>query len=183
MENESERPPDTKRDGIEDAHYAAIGKVASSWAYLEQAMEIAIAELMGGVPDVAFCVIAQITGPHRKLEAILAILHQRKADEKIIKKLAKFTETIRILAEKRNRVLHDPWRSELVVTDWRPWSFAGYPAPHRREITARKKLNNRLIKMETSHLINLLADIDKAIDDFEGIIYGYLRPGVSSLGK
>lgn len=96
---------------IETPCHAAVGHAASTWAWFEHMVDLAIARLADENLEVAFSLIAQIGSIHAKFDALIAILQQAEysaVSPHIIKKLIRFSNDIRPLTIKRNRIIHDP---------------------------------------------------------------------------
>lgn len=129
----------------EQQHYAAIGRVAAAWSYLEALIDtcsLELAEIFDW--EMGICFTAQIAGPARKLGAYIALARLlRQIDPKTEKILNVTVETTASLAERRNRVVHDPW-------------FFDYPNPPKRfEATARKRVRLEHIPATTAELLEL----------------------------
>lgn len=127
-------------------HLAAVGNVASEWAWFELWLDMKTLE-MGDIPlETGICLTSQIAGAGRKLDAYIALATHlgTKVSPKEFQKYAKETTN---LSERRNRVVHDPWLIE-----------EGTP-PTRLEATARKKLRFLVIPFSTEHTNNLADEI------------------------
>jgi hypothetical protein len=87
--------------------------VASYWAVLEALIDGAIAHLaLCGESEMA-CVTAQLIGPAKRMDALIALFTHRKGSDILRKQLKSFQGRIQQLGEDRNRVVHDP----LVLDD------------------------------------------------------------------
>ena len=129
-------------------HYATIGQIAASWAGFEWFIDV-YALALGRIPvEAGLCLTSQISGSARKLDAYIAIACLRGADEKLVGELNKFAQNTKALAERRNRVVHDPW---MVAT--------GKGVSHRLETTARKKLRYGYVAVPNSEMLKLFLDI------------------------
>lgn len=91
------------------AHYAAIGKVASNWAYLEVAIHSWCASLTGFHPDFVACFTAQVIGPVRKFDALISISRLLETPPDQVSEIQSISGAASGRAEERNRVVHDPW--------------------------------------------------------------------------
>jgi hypothetical protein len=125
-------------------HHAAIGSVASSWAIFEllidaKALELADIEVTAGL-----CFTAQISGSARKLDAYIAIARLRGAGS-FAGELDAFAKDTTGLAERRNRIVHDPWQI--------------FGAPFRTEITARRKLRAMQVSVSSADVRTCNIDI------------------------
>lgn len=155
-------PPESHEDVAEfiaqreaaQRHLAAVGSVAGTWATFEIILDGRTLWL-AGMPDAlaGLCLTAQIIGAARKLDAYIAVAKLRGA-EKTAPKLEKFAKETAVLAEQRNRVVHDPW---LFQTD---------QIPQRLEITARKKLRSMLVPVSTDDMEKLDKRIAEHITRF-----------------
>ena len=149
-------PEDLKlmeNERLSQKHYAAIGKVASEWAYLELVVDGYSAQLAKVEESFGTCLTAQISGIARKLEAHIALVRLRSG-EFFAKRLNKFAVKARELSERRNRIVHDPW------------SIDENGFPHRYEASARKIHKQQMVYVSTSQVLLLYRDIEIAIDEF-----------------
>lgn len=80
------------------------------------------------------CITSQIYTLQGRLSALLALLKLHQAPAKLVKRVNKFTETVRGPTENRNRVIHDIW-----LMDNRDPTTMG-----RLETTASKTLKFRV---------------------------------------
>lgn len=115
--------------GIDDVYYAAIGKVTITWAFFEIIIDTHIWRLAQVDTDHGACMTAQIAGSGRKLDALMSLVRHRIGEGPWTKKLNAFAQSTTGLAERRNRMIHDP----LVKLD-------GEQHPRRIGITAKKQL-------------------------------------------
>src|SRR5260221_12717725 len=147
----SEQTPEQQRAAID--HLAAIGTVASSWAVFEAVIDDLTLKL-GNIPqDPGLCLTAQVSGHARKLDAYIAIARLRGAD-KFNGELETFAQETSPLAERRNRVVHDPWL--LFFKD----------GAQRLETNARKKLRHQLVAMSKEDILKLANDITAHLNRF-----------------
>jgi hypothetical protein len=86
-----------------------IARIASCWARLEYDMNVSIWSLSETRPAFGACMTSQIYTTQGRLNAILALGKLRKLDHRLMKRLNKFSEQIRIGQDVRNRTLHDVW--------------------------------------------------------------------------
>jgi hypothetical protein len=132
---------------IPASHYEAIGRVTTAWAMFETVLDISIWFLAKTDFEKGACLTAQISGSGRKLDAIISLTKLTIDQEATIKELNKIAEATRHLAEKRNRVVHDPWigdNGKLL----------------RLEATARKILRLRQVEVNDGDTLNLVAEIN-----------------------
>jgi hypothetical protein len=144
--------PEDKANELAELHYAAIGRVAAEWAALEttiDTMSLRIAQIQ---PKIGVCLTAQISGSARKLDAYIA-LARLFGVVKLLSKLNEFAKDTQSLAERRNRVVHDPW--------------IGSVNPHRLEATARRVLRLEFISVPTEQVKKLSQEITHHCVRFE----------------
>jgi hypothetical protein len=91
-----------------DPHFAAIGRVATSWALLEVLIDQRIATLTSATSESIACITAQLIGPARRMDALIALARLREFPEALIAELKAISGRIQQLGENRNRVVHDP---------------------------------------------------------------------------
>jgi hypothetical protein len=132
--------PEDKAYELTQAHYAAIGRVASEWASFETTIDTETIGLAGCEVKAGVCLTAQIAGWARKLDAYIALAGLRGA-LKTLPKLHALANATSGLAEQRNRVVHDPWIGETTT--------------HRLEATARKRLRLQFVPMTTAEVVAL----------------------------
>jgi hypothetical protein len=130
----------------EREHFAAIGMVASQWAYFELSIDIKTLELAMIPEEVGLCITTQVVGSGRKLDAYIALARQLGSKNKN-SDLDNFYKDNVGLAERRNRVIHDPW---LIDQERQP---------KRLEATARKKLRYIVVTSPTSEIERLAFEI------------------------
>jgi len=91
--------------------YAAIGHATCAWSWFEHLVDLTIARMADENIDVVFPLLAQLGSIHAKFEALMAIIQgeDRSAiPTHLVKKLVRFSNEIRQLAIRRNRIIHDP---------------------------------------------------------------------------
>jgi len=98
---------------VPDAYYTAIGKVASSSAMLETLIDSVLWRLSGSEDQVVACLTAQMSGHAPRLRALRSILIVRLGNDDLGKSIEAFKVKVDRLAEKRNRIIHDP----LMITN------------------------------------------------------------------
>jgi hypothetical protein len=92
----------------DDPHYAVIGLVASTWALLEALIDGCIATLASCGEQEMACVTAQLIGPAKRMDALLALFVYRGGSKDLRKKIKNFQGRLQQLGEDRNRIVHDP---------------------------------------------------------------------------
>ncbi|OPH82120.1 hypothetical protein B2M20_13115 [Nitrobacter vulgaris] len=91
--------------------HAAVGHAASAWSWFEHMVDLTIAKLADEKIEVALALIAQIGSIHAKFDALIAILQRAEysgVSPRTIKKLIRFSNEVRPLTIRRNRIIHDP---------------------------------------------------------------------------
>jgi hypothetical protein len=133
----------------ETAHFAAVGRVASNWSLLELDIDGFAWELAGIDSEIGACFTAQVSGSARKFDALLALSEHLGVPAPVVSKLRKLAKTDAMaLAEKRNRVVHDPW---LIIRH-------GHGG--RLEVTARRTVRTEIVTVPTSNVLELAQEID-----------------------
>ena len=138
----------------DEKHFAAVGRVASNWAYFEMVIDDWCMRIAGIEPNVGSCLCAQIMGSGRKMDAFIAISNFLKANATTIRELNKFTTDMNGLSEQRNRVVHDPW---LVLPT----------AATRFELTAKRNLKLGPVQVPTEQVEELARKIERLRERFE----------------
>lgn len=126
-------------------HYAAIGKVTGEWAFVEFFLDYHTAQLLGISDKAAVCLQSQVIGPSRKFDAYVAAVRWRGVT-KLNKDLDQFGKDIAVLAERRNRVVHDLW---MLFPD----------GPARYELTAKRTIRQKLVPTPTGEVLRLASEI------------------------
>jgi hypothetical protein len=128
MENDRPPRPD-EYIPIPDEHYAAVGRVADTWADLEFEIDTLIWDLLQTPQAFGACVTGQMISVHPRLQALRSLAALWEISKALDDKLAELDGEISALAEKRNRTIHDKrlvrWKTKDVV---------------RFQISARRKL-------------------------------------------
>lgn len=97
----------------DDPHYAAVGHATALWGMLEHTIDAAITELAEldrewDNSEAIACLTAQMISVHARLDALIALAHLREISPELIKELNSFSNELRPLSMKRNRLVHDP---------------------------------------------------------------------------
>lgn len=100
------RPPD------DHPMYTAIGRVASEWAHLEHILDMVIWELAGLPQAQGSCITAQLNGHAPRFRAILALGKLKGLKQETIEAFEDLLNKTYGIAEKRARIVHDPWYQE-----------------------------------------------------------------------
>jgi mRNA-degrading endonuclease HigB of HigAB toxin-antitoxin module len=125
----SEEGPKHLRQPPEDSpHFTAIGRIASAWATLDFEIDSLVWDLADIEPTKGACITAQLVSTRSRLQALLALMTLREADDKLMKAVRKFVTDTQELVSKRNRMVHDHWMYEVSTKKM-----------HRLQITADPK--------------------------------------------
>jgi hypothetical protein len=92
-------------------YYAAVGQCASTWAFLENRIDLAILSFVKENTIPMSCALAQMFSIHAKVETLIAVAQSKKNDrasDQTIKRLVRFSHDLRPLSLQRNRIIHDP---------------------------------------------------------------------------
>lgn len=90
-------------------YFALIGRVASEWTHFERVLDEIIRDI-GDLPeDIALCITGQIMGAAPRYKAIEALGKHIGLSASTIKKVRQLKNNTFEVAEKRNRIVHDPW--------------------------------------------------------------------------
>jgi hypothetical protein len=130
-------------------HYAAVGRVASKWAQLEHHIQELIWGLAGLDAMTGTCITSQIGNSGRLMDALLALLEQKKASKEDLEPLRSLYGKISEKQRMRNRIVHDPWYFRF--------NEDGTATGYRFESSARKTVVRKLIEHDLEPLI---AEID-----------------------
>jgi hypothetical protein len=146
--------PEDESPELAQAHYEAIGRVASEWASFEATLDTASIHMAQIEPMAGVCFTSQIPGSGRKLDAYIALARLKGAD-RTVSELNDFAKDAQGLQEQRNRIVHDPW--------------VGLTKPHRLEATARRKLRLEFIPVSTEEVLEVAAKIIALEKRFEAL--------------
>ena len=89
--------------------YAALGQVASAWAYFEFSLDRCICDLMGADEEQMVCVTAQLMSVWPRFRAYTALADLRGTPPEIVDRINSFAGQTDPLTQKRNRAIHDTW--------------------------------------------------------------------------
>jgi hypothetical protein len=150
---------------IPDEYALQIAYIVSSWALLEYEIDGAIWDLAGlldDFPRIGACLTAQYSTVAQRFNALISFARLRGVPEFEISKVNKFREHALALADRRNRVAHDPWLTSLDLKD------IGGPhgQTYRLQKTARSKLEYDYKPITLDELRTLKEEITDAIDKF-----------------
>jgi hypothetical protein len=150
--------------GVPPQRFEAVGKVAASWSFFEAMLDISIWNLACMSKEFGACLVAQIAGSARKLDAIIALIKLKPEHEKKITELNKIAENSQRLGERRNRVVHDPWMGDATGT-------------YRLEATARKILKLQPVAVSDDEIGKLIVDISDHTKRYMTLMAEFI-PGV-----
>ena len=110
--------------------YALVGRVAAEWSQLEHILDLTIWELMGGDKQISACVTAQIMGVGPRCNAIKTLGSARGLSDVLLKPFRTLRGDAYPIADKRARIVHDPWFLEVYTAQ--PSQFRAMPTSDPR---------------------------------------------------
>jgi hypothetical protein len=139
-----------------------IGRVVAGWAQLEHDIHETVWSL-ADIEDqnIGACLTSQYSTVNACLNALLALARLKGYSESQIAKLNKFREYVAALAERRNRIAHDPWLSSWVLK-----GPAKASKTYRLHKTARSKLDFNYKPVTLDELKELRTEIEEAFKRF-----------------
>jgi hypothetical protein len=139
-----------------------IAYIISGWARLEYEIDALIWELAGlyDDPDIGACLTAQFSNLGARFNALIALARLKGIAELNISKLNKFKESANGIADRRNRVAHDPWLAAYDDKLEKPKEV------YRLQKTARGHLQHLYKSVSLDELRNLKNEIETAISRF-----------------
>jgi hypothetical protein len=144
-----------KNSQAEHNHYAALGRVAAAWAFLEAWIDTACVRLVDLPPERGVCLTSQIAGIGKKLDAFIALARLWPLPKALVERLDKFAKRAKGIGEKRNRLVHDVW-------------FFNHPEPPERlEATARQRLRFEYIPTKIDDILKTARDINDLHGEFD----------------
>ena len=136
---------------IDAEHAAAIGRVATAWASFELAVNMHICILARFGVDEGMCVISQIFSVPSRIRALSSLVHLSSGSTDLLRKIASFENRTHVIANKRNRIVHDPW---MMGTESQQY--------YRLEITAARTF-------VFEHKIENKSDIDRVTTEIKAL--------------
>jgi hypothetical protein len=115
-----------------NAHYAAVGRVAATWASFEHELQSQIWDLAAIPNPVGACVTSQIGNSARLVDCLIALLALHGVHKDDLKPMREFSEKVGRKQRTRNRIVHDAWYLHF-ADDETP------PKAYRLEISAVKE--------------------------------------------
>lgn len=137
---------------------AAIGRTIAAWAIFEHSINELIWTLAGVEPDPGACITSQLTTVARRMDALLALARLNKVGDSTIGKLNKFRQKANVLAEKRNRLAHDPWY----------YGFDG-KGHYRLQVTARSTLDFSYKPVTEEDILKIEKEIEALAGTFQDL--------------
>jgi hypothetical protein len=141
------------------AHYAAVGKLASIWAEFEHRIQWAIWNLASLDNLTGACITVQIGNSGRMIDAVIALLRLRNAPEASIKPLLTFAAKVGKKQRRRNRIVHDPWSFRL------PHGEA-----YRFELSANREVISAEIPHSTTEVEDFTKEVTALVDEFNSLL-------------
>ncbi len=138
------------------------------WATLESSIDGTIAKLAETDDQTMSCITAQLIGPARRMDALLALFLLKGGSENVKKELKSFQGRLQQLGEDRNRVVHDP----LIMGKKTGRVYKGL-------ITAKGQLKFSLEEASLSGMRKTASDIKAMGDEFTALkakIFSDLKP-------
>jgi len=136
-----------------------IAEANNSWAYLEYYINTCIWHLADVAPALGACMTSQIYTLQGRLNALVALLNLRKADQTIIDRVNSFSSRVREASEARNRIAHDMWLNDSFL----PKQMG------KMEVTANKSLKFQIVSISCDELKAEVAKIHKHRGESEEI--------------
>jgi hypothetical protein len=138
---------------------SAIADVISSWARFEYRIDEAIWRLAGLEPEAGACITCQLTTVASRFSAFTALAQMTGWEDFKIKKLNKLKDKAFAIAEKRNRVAHDPW-------------FMAYKSKnhYRLQKTAKGRLEYVYKIVPEAELMQIRNDAEALSVEFDSIL-------------
>jgi hypothetical protein len=146
--------PESMSMDIDEKHAATIGRVAAAWAAFEYVVHVNLCLLADFPFETGACVTTQM-GIHNVLNAFSALVSISGASKKTMKEVEKFIGRTYLVAQKRNRAIHDTW---MLGKDSKQH--------YRLELTAYKRLVYEFKVEDDSVLLATLSDIKDHISRF-----------------
>jgi hypothetical protein len=150
------QPPHLSDDmALPEVHYAAMGRVVDAWADLEFEIDQFIWHLLQTPQALAACVTSQIISIYPRMQALISLAGLYIIDKNLIKELNSFSGEVSILAEKRNRLIHDK-RFVQIETN----------SVMRFQITAKKTLDFQPKEEQVTDLNNFVTTVKNTKSQF-----------------
>jgi hypothetical protein len=164
----------TRPDG-DHPIYAAVGNIAAEWAYFEHLLDQIIFALVSDADNMTLaCLTSQLTGHAPKCRVITSLLKLEgeralatspsapfpdgaDTPEKLITKINQLQNRTFEIAERRNRVVHDPWYVEPITdqpTQWRSM-------PSKNPVFGLKAVEVAFLGETYEKIVDLVVDAER----------------------
>lgn len=142
-----------------------IVHIISGCARLEYEIDTVIWELAGFTdnPNIGACLTAQFPTVNIRINALIALARVQKIPAFQISKLNRFRDKATAIADKRNRVAHDPWMSAYGD------NLKPLEKMYRLQKTARAKLEHEYKHVPLDELKALRKEIETALAQFNDL--------------
>jgi hypothetical protein len=104
-----EEPDELLYHRMQIAQAAELGRAISAWAYFEYRLDETIWLLARLEEEPGACLTAQFGSVAQRFNALFALARVEKITERSLKKMNDVRNRALAIAEKRNRIAHDPW--------------------------------------------------------------------------
>lgn len=140
--------PLSMMDGKHPA-FALSGRVSDAWAMFEFHLDRTIWSMAAVNDGAGACITAQFVGVYGRLRALQSLVELAGGSKDLQSDLASLAGRSEPLAEKRNRIVHDPWMINVTK------HTAG-----KMRITAKKTLHFAYVPVTPSEVESLLNEIN-----------------------
>lgn len=139
-------------------HIEYVGIIASAWARLEFSVDSTSWRLAGIKPEIGACFSANLGSIHLKLRSLYALLELQGASPEMLKRVRAFQNRISGTADKRNRVVHDPWMTSV-------WPGGqGMSQFVNRANSKGREFGSKIVPLD--HLIEVNREISRRTNEF-----------------
>jgi hypothetical protein len=141
---------------------AQIADVISTWAKFEYSLDEFIWDLADLEDELGACLTSQFSSVIARFNAVVTLAKVKNLSESVLQKLNKLKDKALGVADKRNRVAHDPW--------FRTYESNNH---YRLQKTARGKLDYDHKLVTEDELKAIVAEIDllqKQFDDIRSLV-------------
>jgi hypothetical protein len=104
-----DEPDDLLFGRMQVTHAAALGRAIATWANFEFEVDEVTWALARLEPEQGACLTAQYSTVAQRFDALLSLAAFEKVGQKHIDKLNEIRNKALAIANKRNRIAHDPW--------------------------------------------------------------------------
>ena len=142
-----------------ESHFAAIGRLAETWAQLEFAIDMAIWGLAGVPQALGACITSQMYSVNSRMRAFRSLAVALGASKGSIKKIGKLQGTLGNLQTIRNRAVHDPRMENTTTGDL-----------DRLQVTAENRLEFGWQPESAETLLAFRDQIEERIKEFTALL-------------